>query len=174
MTRDEAIDICLEALKEHEDGSDAWFDVMRDVAELKESKKKKPCEDVVSRKAVLNLAKDLTFKDVEGMEHYKYRCIAVEDVEELPPATPDLSSLREINEALTKRVKYLENMERYAMPPMTPTRKKGKWIKHDTGHSIYYDCSLCGCAAPCTETADKILWKLSNYCPDCGAEMESE
>lgn len=116
MTRDEAINICLEALKEHEDGSDAWFDVMRDVAELKESKKKKPCEDVVSRKAVLNLAKDLTFKDVEGMEHYKYRCIAVEDVEELPPATPDLSSLREINEALTKRVKYLENMERYAMP----------------------------------------------------------
>ena len=116
MTRDEAIDICLEALKEHEDGSDAWFDVMRDVAELKESKKKNPCEDTVSRKAVLNLAKDLIFKDVEGMEYYRHRCIEIGDVEELPSATPDLSSLREINEALTKRVKYLENMERYAMP----------------------------------------------------------
>lgn len=49
--------------------------------------------------------------------------------------------------------------------------RKGCWVKHDTGHSIYYDCSLCGCAAPCTETADKFLWKLSNYCPDCGSEM---
>lgn len=60
------------------------------------------------------------------------------------------------------------------IPSVTPTRKVGKWIKHDTGHSIYYDCYICGCAAPCTETADKILWKLSNYCPDCGAKMESE
>ena len=50
----------------------------------------------------------------------------------------------------------------------------GQWIKHDTGHSIYYNCSLCGCAAPCTETADKILWKMANYCPDCGAKMKSE
>lgn len=57
-------------------------------------------------------------------------------------------------------------------PSTTPTRKVGKWEKHDTGHSIYYDCSLCACAAPCTETADKILWKLSNYCPDCGAKMQ--
>lgn len=114
MTRDEAIDICLETLKEHEDGSDAWFDVMRDIAGLKESKKKNPCEDAVSRKAVLNLAKDLTFDGVAGLEHYRHRCIEIEDVEELPPVTPDLSSLREINEALTKRVKYLEDMERYA------------------------------------------------------------
>lgn len=55
-----------------------------------------------------------------------------------------------------------------------PQRKIGKWVKHDTGHSIYYDCSLCGCVAPCTETADKILWKMANYCPDCGAKMEKE
>lgn len=36
MTRDEAIDICIEALKEHEDGSEAWFDVFQDVVGLKE------------------------------------------------------------------------------------------------------------------------------------------
>jgi hypothetical protein len=50
-------------------------------------------------------------------------------------------------------------------------RKTGKWIKHDTGHSIYYSCSLCSCVAPYTETEDKILWKLSNFCPDCGAKI---
>ena len=52
--------------------------------------------------------------------------------------------------------------------------KTGRWVKHDTGYNIYYDCSLCGCVAPCTETADKILWKLSNYCPDCGTKMKKE
>ena len=76
----------------------------------------KPCEDAVSRKAVLNLARDLDFSKVKGLEHYKHRCIEIEDVEELESVTPDLSSLREINEALTKRVQYLEKMERYAMP----------------------------------------------------------
>lgn len=58
------------------------------------------------------------------------------------------------------------------VPPVTPQLKIGQWIKHDTGHSIYYDCSICGCLAPCTETADSFIWKLSNYCPDCGAKME--
>ena len=62
-------------------------------------------------------------------------------------------------------------LSNYDMLPSVSTEKTGRWIKHDTGHSIYYDCSLCGCAAPCTETADKILWKLANYCPDCGAKM---
>lgn len=59
-----------------------------------------------------------------------------------------------------------------SLPPVTPLPKVGRWIKHDTGHSIYYDCSLCNCVAPCTETADKILWKMANYCPDCGAKMQ--
>lgn len=48
--------------------------------------------------------------------------------------------------------------------------KKSYWIEHDT----YYDCSLCGCVAPCTEMTDSFLWKLSNYCPDCGAKMENQ
>lgn len=61
-----------------------------------------------------------------------------------------------------------------ALPPITPKQKTGHWIEHDTGHNIYYDCSLCGCLAPCTETADSFIWKLSKYCPDCGAKMESE
>ena len=49
--------------------------------------------------------------------------------------------------------------------------KTGHWEEHNTGHSTYYDCSLCGCLAPCTETADSFIWKLSNFCPDCGAKM---
>lgn len=57
------------------------------------------------------------------------------------------------------------------LPPAQPERKKGRWVKHDTSHSIYYDCSLCGCVAPCAEVSDNFIWKLSAYCPDCGADM---
>lgn len=57
------------------------------------------------------------------------------------------------------------------LPSVTPERPKGRWIKHDTGHSIYYDCSLCTCIAPCIETADATLWNMTNYCPNCGAKM---
>ncbi len=49
--------------------------------------------------------------------------------------------------------------------------KIGKWIEHDTGHCTYYACSLCNCVAPSVEFADAIRWKLSKYCPDCGAKM---
>lgn len=44
-----------------------------------------PCEDCISRKAVLNLTKELRFNSVKGMEDYCYRCIDPNDVEELPP-----------------------------------------------------------------------------------------
>ena len=57
------------------------------------------------------------------------------------------------------------------LPSVTPQQKIGQWVRHDTGHSIYYDCSRCGCAAPCTEFCDCFMWKLSAYCPDCGAKM---
>lgn len=69
---------------------------------------------------------------------------------------------------MTVDVKYIE-----ALPSVNPQQKTGYWIKHNTGHSIYYDCSLCGCVAPCTEFADSFIWKLSAYCPDCGAKMKN-
>lgn len=56
------------------------------------------------------------------------------------------------------------------LPPVTPKPKIGHWIDKDT----YLECNRCGCLAPHTEFADAIFWKRSNYCPDCGARMESE
>lgn len=51
--------------------------------------------------------------------------------------------------------------------------KTGRWIKHDIDGGGYYDCSRCACVAPCTETADAFMWKLSKFCPDCGAKMKN-
>lgn len=143
-----------------------------------------PCEDSVSRKAVLNLAKDLDFSGVKGLEHYKHRCIEIEDVEQLPPVTPDLSSLREINKALTKRVKYLEDMEKYATPKTFIHRdrtvqdfvekcrecgrqKTGKWIRVDHNK---VKCSKC----EITHLIAQYPHGVINFCPNCGSRNEVE
>ena len=99
------------------------------------SLKQEPCDDCISRQAVL----DINERYCGQMPGY-------------------------VNHEIWKEIKALQSV--------TPLQKMGRWIKHDTGHSIYYDCSLCNCVAPCTETADKILWKMTNYCPDCGAKMQ--
>jgi hypothetical protein len=161
---------------------------------LMELLNKEPCEDSVNRKAVLNLAKDLDFSNVKGLEHYKHRCIEIEDVENLPPVTPDLSSLREINKALTKRVKYLEDMEKYATPKTFIHRdrtvqdfadrcrecgrqRKGKWIcVHHLENKITYDswkCSECQHDFN-TEEESMVDFDGYKYCPNCGAEMTAE
>ena len=46
------------------------------------------CEDCISKKAVLNLTKELRFDSVKGMEDYCYRCISPYDVEDLPSVQP--------------------------------------------------------------------------------------
>jgi hypothetical protein len=125
----------------------------------------------VSRKAVLNLARDLEFGKIKGMENYKHRCIEIEDVEELSSVMPDLSSLREINEALTKRVQFLETMNKYATP-ITPTRKKGHWEQYGDFWKEKYRCSECKEEQPKILCGEQIIGYWSDYCPHCGAEMQ--
>ena len=54
------------------------------------------------------------------------------------------------------------------MPTIEPQRKKGKWIEHNPhkwGLGIVFECSECG---------EKIDCEPSNFCPNCGAEMEGQ
>ena len=55
-----------------------------------------PCDDAISRQAVLNLTKELRFNSVKGMEDYCYRCIDPDEVEELPPITPTSSKMEQV------------------------------------------------------------------------------
>jgi len=60
------------------------------------------------------------------------------------------------------------NMKNYILdvPPVTPARKKGKWKKEYFG-AMYDTCSECG------RRVTSGYFEF-NYCPNCGAEMESE
>ena len=60
-----------------------------------------------------------------------------------------------------------------------PKRKRGKWIRHNTYHgddtSGFVDpdwrCSECGKQATVNEW---MLYYLSDFCPNCGADMRDE
>ena len=54
------------------------------------------------------------------------------------------------------------------LPPVTPTRKKGKWIEEP---NCWLRCSCCNSHHPHMSI---YAIRGSNYCPNCGAEMESE
>lgn len=70
------------------------------------------------------------------------------------------------------------------LPPVTPTRKKGKWVAHhdksDDSHNI--DCSCCDYTLVRVvnrnyteeQALNSAKYMTKNYCPNCGAEMESD
>ena len=59
------------------------FDKLVQPEERTEKHTKAHACDLVERQAVLDLARDLTFKNIEGLKHYRYRCIDPDHVREL-------------------------------------------------------------------------------------------
>lgn len=143
--------------------------------------KPQPCGDVISRQVVKDKYRERLINNLKdddrgidlseyAEEPYKVFC---EFMDSIPPVNPQkfCDTCKHSDETdgshCYECVKSMKDNYDSQEPKM------GQWLRHDTGHSVYYDCSLCGCAAPCTETADKILWKMANYCPDCGKRMEN-
>lgn len=66
-----------------------------------------------------------------------------------------------LNKELQDRIKSL--------PPVKPTRKKGKWIDIMVGDMPAQACDQCNTFYPLAYTGGG-----HRYCPNCGAEMEGE
>ena len=105
-----------------------------EVEEIVSALEQEPCDDAVSREAVIEWLK-----------------------------AKDIIKMSSQEEMARKELK--------ALPTVRPKEKTRHWIEHNTGHNRYYSCSECSCLAPNTEVADGVIWKLSKYCPDCGARM---
>ena len=56
-----------------------------------------------------------------------------------------------------------------ALPPVTPSRRKGHWIETEYHR---YRCPIC--REKGMSDWDNIHDKKTDFCPNCGAEMESE
>jgi len=117
-----------------------------------------PCEDVVSRQAVL----DNAYAYGNGLEPEGY-CVNVEDIQALPSVTPVACiaefrfSKEDMQEIVDEKIKDI-----------VVERKKGHWIMTNDYLTAAYEsidyvkCSCCG-----EESLEE-----GNYCPNCGAEMQ--
>jgi hypothetical protein len=103
-----------------------------------EALKQEPCEDAVSKASVFEILGNLM-----GIPYEFDRRITEKDVSE---------SMDEIRN----------------LPSVTPTHKKGKWIKVTNGRGGH-ECNICHNYAPSFQNGDEHLTK---YCPHCGAEMQ--
>ena len=77
-----------------------------------------------------------------------------------------------VNECMYREV--MNTIENHIVPPVIPTRKKGKWINksHTSDCGIKFVASECTCCGKKTFfDCDQLVY---NYCPNCGAEMEGE
>ena len=74
----------------------------------------------------------------------------------------ELISRQAVIDACEQSINILEAVDRIMDLPSVS--KTGHWIDHQDGRWIYAQCSGCGTVHD-TQT---------NYCPNCGAKMESE
>ncbi len=78
-----------ECINEHMDRCIKYADEHKQLAEwlkdYKRLKEQEPCEDCISRKAVLGMAKSY---NTDGWDSYTPLVVDAEDIEELPPVTP--------------------------------------------------------------------------------------
>ena len=114
-----------------------------------EALKQEPCEDCVSRQAVLDMVRKNTFRLTFAEEH---NC--------------------EGHIAWSAEAVYSDVLEGalLELPSLTPTQKTGKWLNKNTnGHYFYGKCSKCG-QEFCVDT-----WYTQNmnYYPNCGERMEN-
>lgn len=103
--------------------------------------------------------------EVFGGEHAEFIKLAIKALEQEP--CEDAIS----RQSMLDYLKYLygempEEEFVKTLPSVTPARKKGKWVvlKDEYGDICEAICSCCG-------DNGNHRW---NYCPNCGAEMESE
>ena len=103
-----------------------------------------PCEDVISRRAAIDVIKGY-FRN----EYYQRTSICRERLIE------DVLTLYEIQTVLED------------LPPISPARPKGEWI--DYSDEGYVECPFCHNATNCEGNIDEL-----HYCFSCGANNGGE
>jgi len=126
-----------------------------------------PCEDAISRQAVL----DKAYAYGNGLEPEGY-CVEVEDIQALPSVNPQKPKYCDRNICIKNEYNGIGCDECEVTKSREP--KIGHWIAQDI-HNCHTDfkCSECGYIHSFMHlygepTADY------TYCPNCGAKMESE
>ena len=57
-----------------------------------------------------------------------------------------------------------------ALPPATPIRKVGEWIKKNNDYFDWYECSECGYGSDGEMKYNRLCDVRTKFCPDCGSQ----
>lgn len=66
------------------------------------------------------------------------------------------------------------SVEISTLPPATPKRKVGEWIKKNNDYFDWYECSECGYGSDGEMKYNRLCDVRTKFCPNCGTEIESE
>lgn len=115
-----------------------------------------PCEEFINvpRKALKFRATNFVGYNVEWLK--KHWQMEMDIVCGVKPCEDAISREDAISAISTDYVTAVKNLEH--LPPVTPSRRKGHWIKKYSG----YECSECAIKSR----------SKSDFCQYCGAEME--
>ena len=164
MTREELIRNLKYTMKKHENDKVPTFGtnisiMCKDILDYLEQE---PCEDAISRRAVLNEVKSMS----NANPSYWATCDVI-DRENLIDSIKDLPSVKPV--ACIATVKFSkEDMQKLIdekMKEIVVERKKGKWIPHRAKYdetAPIYECSICH---------KNNEFENTNYCPNCGCLM---
>ena len=177
MTNEEHIEQ-LKKLRSFHNGSYG-----RSINKAIDALEQEPCTDAVSRTELLRAIDtwdkfgcDADTKLVPYKDHYipyiHYDDV-VKCIKGMPPVTPiqpctDAVSRQAVKEQMIKYGFYAPDMTVTEfveeLPPVTPTRPKGHWVYKEGIYGVSF-CDRCNFELTINDT---------NFCPNCGARMESE
>jgi hypothetical protein len=111
--------------------------------------------------------------EVFGGEHAEFIKLAIEALKQVP--CEDAVSREAVHDGMIKYGFHSSDMTitefvKDVLPPVTPTHKKGKWVKFgqsfvNPNKFLCYSCSECGFGEGRVKT---------KFCPNCGVEMWRE
>ena len=157
--REKAIDLLDNLIGMIEDNQDNDYDKALKMGI--ESLRKEPCADAVSRKAIVEMLNARVQGSVMTFDHF------IELLYKLPSVTPT-----ECIAKITFNKDDLQKLVDEKVKEITVEHKKGHWVLLDDCSNSGYYCS------ECHKKVVKDGWsntvKKIKYCPNCGAEMESE
>ena len=149
-----------------------------------------PINDCISRRAAIDAADRADYTGIAIEDVKKVTDEVVKEIKKLPSVQPEpcedavnrrrlLSDLEEMIAAwkkypvLVEQIKGIEAVIEYleTIPPVTPQRKKGKWIDEPV-YKQTMDGKTWDGYTYCSECREMHEYGYrSKYCQDCGAEM---
>lgn len=157
MTLDEAIKHCEEVAEQNETQADKW----------KEEGGEKWGKTTACRECAREhkqLAEWLTdykrLKEQESCEDAISRSYAL-----------NVINLMKANIEAGGYEAYSQLFDRFDnVPPATPKRKVGEWIKKNNDYFDWYECSECGYGSDGEMKYNRLCDVRTKFCPDCGSQ----